>query len=349
MNDGNHRRVTMTDKKVIAVVGATGAQGGGLARAILADPNGGFACRAITRDPNKDKAQDLAGEGAEVVKADLDDLDTLKKAFAGAYGAYCVTNFWEHFSGEKEKAQAKNMAEAASTAGLKHVIWSTLEDTRKLMAANDTRMPILQEKYRVPHFDAKAEANAYFAGLPVTYLVTSFYWDNLYAFGMGPKKGDDGVYTWTFPMGNRRLSGMAVEDIGKAAYGIFKAGQRYINRSVGIVGEDLTFDEMSEKLSKGLNIPVKYNAVEADVYRGFGFPSADELGNMFQVYRDFEKEVLGARSIDVTRSLNPSLQTFDQWLARNESRISLALGVVGASRRPVQGSQASAGLLRRAK
>jgi uncharacterized protein YbjT (DUF2867 family) len=306
------------------VVGATGAQGGGLARAILTDPNGGFACRAITRDPSKDKAKDLAGQGAEVVKADLDDVDTLKKAFAGAYGAYCVTNFWEHFSGEREKAQANNMAEAASTAGLKHVVWSTLEDTRKLMAANDTRMPMLQEKYRVPHFDAKAEANAYFAGLPVTYLVTSFYWDNLYAFGMGPKKGDAGVYTWAFPMGNKRLAGIAVEDIGKAAYGIFKAGQRYLNQTVGIVGENLTFDEMSEKLSKGLNIPVKYNAVEADVYRRFGFPGADELSNMFQVYRDFEKEVVAARSVDVTRSLNPSVQTFEQWLARNKSKISLA-------------------------
>jgi len=314
----------MADKKVIAVVGATGAQGGGLARAILADPNGGFSCRAITRDPNKDKAKDLTGEGAEVVKADLDDVDTLKKAFAGAYGAYCVTNFWEHFSGEKEKAQAKNMADAARTAGIKHVIWSTLEDTRKLMAANDTRMPMLQDKYRVPHFDAKAEANAYFSGLPVTYLVTSFYWDNLYAFGMGPKKGHDGVYTWAFPMGNRRLAGIAVEDIGKAAYGIFKVGQRYLNQTVGIVGENLTFDEMSKKLSKGLNIPIKYNAVEADVYRGFGFPGADELGNMFQVYRDFEKEVVAARDVEVTRSLNPSLQTFDQWLAKNKSKISLA-------------------------
>jgi len=314
----------MADKKVIAVVGATGAQGGGLARAILADPNGGFSCRAITRDPNKDKAKDLTGKGAEVVKADLDDVDSLKKVFEGAYGAYCVTNFWEHFSGEKEKAQAKNMADAARTAGIKHVIWSTLEDTRKLMAANDTRMPMLQDKYRVPHFDAKAEANAYFSGLPVTYLVTSFYWDNLYAFGMGPKKGHDGVYTWAFPMGNRRLAGIAVEDIGKAAYGIFKVGQRYLNQTVGIVGENLTFDEMSEKLSKGLNIPIKYNAVEADVYRGFGFPGADELGNMFQVYRDFEKEVVAARDVEVTRSLNPSLQTFDQWLAKNKSKISLA-------------------------
>jgi len=313
----------MADKKVIAVVGATGTQGGGLCRAILADPHGGFAVRAITRDPSKEQAKVLASQGADVVQANLDDVESLKKAFSGAYGVYCVTNFWEHFSGEKEKTQAKNMADAAKAAGVKHVVWSTLEDTRKLMEPSDKRMPFLQEKYRVPHFDAKAESDAYFSGLPVTYLVTSFYWDNLYMFGLAPKKGDDGVYSWTFPMGNSKLAGIAAEDIGKVAYGIFKAGPEYIGKTVGITGENLTVNEMGEKLSKGLGIgKVKYNAVEADVYRGFGFPGADEMGNMFQVYRDFEKQVLGARSADIARKLNPQLQSFDQWLAKNKSRIS---------------------------
>src|SRR5262245_30127662 len=271
----------MADKKIIAVVGATGSQGGGLAGAILADPNGGFAVRAITRDTNKDNAKALASQGAQVVSANLDDVESLKKAFAGAYGVYAVTNFWEHFSGEKEKAQAKNIAEAAKAAGVKHVIWSTLEDTRALMDPNDKRMPMLQEKYRVPHFDAKAEADAYFSGLPVTYLVTSFYWDNLYMFKMAPTKGDDGVYGWTFPMGDAKMAGMAAEDIGKVAYGIFKAGQQYVGKKVGITGENLTIKEMSDKLSKGLGIgPVKYNAVEADTFRSFGFQGADEMGNM---------------------------------------------------------------------
>jgi uncharacterized protein YbjT (DUF2867 family) len=312
----------MADKKMIAVVGATGTQGGGLARAILNDPNGGFGLRAITRDPNKDSAKALAAKGAEVVKANLDDVESLKAAFFGAYAVYGVTNFWEHFSGEKEKAQAKNIADAVKAAGVKHVVWSTLEDTRKLMAPGDTRMPMLQEKYRVPHFDAKAEANAYFSGLPVTFLVTSFYWDNLYMFGLAPKKGDDGVYSWTFPMGNSKLAGMAAEDIGKVAYGIFKAGQQYVGKTVGIVGENLTLNEMSDKLAKGLGIgSVKYNAVDANVYRGFGFPGADEMGNMFQVYRDFEKEVTAVRSADVARSLNPQLQTFDQFVAKNKSKI----------------------------
>jgi uncharacterized protein YbjT (DUF2867 family) len=308
---------------VIAVVGATGAQGGGLARAILADANGGFAVRAITRDPGKDAAKALAASGAEVVRADIDDIESLKKAFTGAHGAFCVTNFWEHFSAEKEKAQAKNLAEAAKAAGVQHAIWSTLEDTRAFMPPGDTRMPMLQEKYRVPHFDAKAEADAYFTGLPVTYLITSFYWDNLYAFGVGPKKGDDGVYRWAFPMGAKRLAGIAADDIGAVAYGIFKAGRQYIGKTVGITGENLTITEMSDKLSKALGIRVEYTPVDADAYRGFGFPGADELGNMFQADRDFEKEMLAVRSVETARSLHPGLKNFDQWLEKYKGRLQL--------------------------
>lgn len=314
----------MSERKIIAVVGATGAQGGGLVRAILDDPNGGFAARAITRDPGKDNAKALAGRGAEVVKADLDDVDSLTRAFTGAYGAYCVTNFWEHFSAEKEHQQAKNLAEAAGAAGVKHVVWSTLEDTRQLMAADDTRMPMLQEKYRVPHFDAKADADRHFANLPATYLITSFYWDNIYAFGLAPKKEEDGVYAWAFPMGDKRLAGIAAEDIGKVAYGIFKAGPAYVGKRVGVASENLTILEMGDKLSRALGIgPIRYHAVDADAYRAFGFPGADEMGNMFQVYRDFEKEVTGARAPELARKLNPAMLTFDQFLAKYKDKIPL--------------------------
>lgn len=312
----------MADKKTIAVLGSTGSQGGGLCRAILDDSAGGFACRAITRDPSKDKAKELASKGAEVVQADIDDVESLKKAFAGAHGVYAVTNFWEHFSGDKEKTQAKNIAEAAKAAGVKHVVWSTLEDTRKLMADDDERMPMLQEKYRVPHFDAKAEADEYFSGLPVTRLVTSYYWDNLYMFGLAPKKGEDGTLSWAFPMGNAKLAGIAAEDIGKVAYGIFKAGDEYIGKTVGIYGEALTIEQMGQTLSKVLGVgAIVYNAVDADAYRGFGFPGADELGNMFQVYRDFEQQVLGARNPDTARKLNPSLMNYEQFVAKYKDAI----------------------------
>ena len=314
----------MAKKKVIAVIGATGNQGGGLSRAILNDPAGGFVCRAITRYPSKEKARNLAASGAEVVTADLDDAESLRRAFAGAYGAFCMTNFWEHFSAEKEKAQARNLAEACRSAKVKHAIWSTLEDTRTLMAADDTRMPMLQDHYRVPHFDAKGEADAHFVGLPVTFLITSFYWDNFYNVGLGPKKGDDGVYSWTFPMGTSRLAGIAAEDIGKAVYGIFKAGAPYFGKRVGIASESLTIEEMGRRISKILGIgPIKYHAVEPDAYRRFGFPGADEMANMFQVYRDFEKEVVAARIPELTRSLNPELQTFEQWLAKHKDRLAV--------------------------
>ena len=313
----------MADKKIIAVVGSTGSQGGGLVRAILADPNGGFGARAITRDTNKDKAKALAAAGAEVVSADLDNVESLTKAFAGAHAVFAVTNFWEHFSGDKEIQQAKNIAEAAKAAGVKHVVWSTLEDTRKLMSPDDTRMPILQGRFRVPHFDAKSEADAAFAGLPTTYLLVSFYWDNLYMFGLAPKKDDTGVHSWAFPMGTAKLAGIDKDDIGRAAYGIFKGGSQYIGKRIGIAGEHVSFDEMSEKLSKGLGVgPVKYTALDANLFRSFGFPGADEYGNMFQVYRDFEKEVNEIRSVEQTRALvGGSPNTFDQWLAKNKAAV----------------------------
>ena len=317
--------MSTVDKKIIAVMGATGSQGGGLVRAIQSDPGGGFKARAITRDANSDKAKALKDLGAEVVSADIDDEASLRKAFAGAYGAYCVTFFWAHFSPEKEQQNARNMANAAKAAGLQHVIWSTLEDTRKWIPLSDNRMPTLQGKYKVPHFDAKGEINHVFtdAGVPTTFLNTSFYWDNIYMFGMGPAKGQDGNYSITFPMGNHKMSGIAAEDIGGCAYGIFKKGKETIGKTIGIAGEHLTGAQMAEKLSKGLGIKCSYNAVTPEAYRGFGFPGAEDLGNMFQFYADFEDYFVGARNLDATRALNPKLQDFDQWLAKNKSKLTL--------------------------
>jgi uncharacterized protein YbjT (DUF2867 family) len=315
----------MGEKKVIAVVGATGAQGSGLVRAILDDRNGPFTVRALTRDVNSEKARALAAQGAEVVAADVDDVESLKRAFAGAYGAYCVTFFWAHFSPEKELAEAGAMAQAAKNAGLQHVIWSTLEDTRKWVPLSDDRMPTLMGKYKVPHFDAKGEADAIFTllGVPTTFLLTSFYWENFIYFGMGPRKGADGKLAITLPMGDARLPGMASQDIGRCAYGIFKKGREYIGKTVGVAGEHLTGAQLASGLSRALGKDIAYNAVPPEVYRGFGFPGAEDLGNMFQFNRDFEEAFGRPRNPDTARGLNPSLQTFDGWLAQNKGRIPL--------------------------
>lgn len=309
--------------KIIAVVGATGAQGGGLVRAIINDKGGDYAVRAITRDVKSDKAKALATLGAEVVAASVDDSGSLKRAFDGAYGVFCVTFFWDHFSPEKEMTHAKAMASAAKETDAKHVIWSTLEDTRKLVPLKDDRMPTLMEKYKVPHFDAKGEANAFFTdlNLPVTLLHTSFYWDNLIYFGMGPKKGPDGKLVFTLPMADKKLPGIAAEDIGKCAYGVFKGGSKYIGKTIGIAGGHLTGSQMAAALSKAFGQEIHYNSIEPEIYRGLGFSGAEDLGNMFQYKRDFEKAYCAARDLSVSRSLNPSLQTFEMWLATNKERI----------------------------
>jgi uncharacterized protein YbjT (DUF2867 family) len=313
------------EKKVIAVLGATGAQGGGLVRAILNGESAGLKARALTRDVGSDKAKELAAAGAEVVAADVDDPASLARAFEGAAGAFCVTFYWAHFSPEKELAQAANMAEAAKRAGVGHVIWSTLEDTRKWIPLGDDRMPTLMEKYKVPHFDAKGEANQAFRdrGVPTTFLLTSFYWDNFISFGSGPQKGPDGGLWLTFPMGDKKLPGIAAEDIGRCAYGIFRRGGELVGKTVGIAGEHLTGAEMAEAMTRALGKKVGYNAVSPDVYRRFPFPGADDLGNMFQFKRDFNEVFCGARDVAFSRSLNPALQTFDQWLANNALRIPL--------------------------
>jgi len=315
----------MAEKKVIAVLGATGAQGGGLVRAILNDKSGEFTARALTRDINSDKAKALKDLGAELVAVDIDNYESIKSAFKGAYGAYAVTFFWNHFSPEKELSQAKSIAKAAKETGLKHVIWSTLEDTRNWVPLDDNRMPTLGGKYKVPHFDAKGESNKFFTelGVPVTFMLTSFYWDNFIYFGMGPKKGPDGKLALTIPMADKKLPGIAAEDIGRCAYGIFKKGNEFIGKTVGISGGHLTGKQMADSLTKALGQEVVYNSVPFDVYRGFGFPGADDLGNMFQFKHDFENYFTGARNLEFSKSINPSLKSFDDWLAVSISKIPL--------------------------
>jgi uncharacterized protein YbjT (DUF2867 family) len=315
----------MADKKIIAVIGATGAQGGSLVRAIMADRSSSFTPRAVTRNVDSEKAKALAAAGVEVVAGDTDDSKTVERAFAGAYGAFCLTNFWEHFSPEREFAQAGNMARAAKAAGLEHVIWSTLEDTRQWVPLDDNRMPTLMGRYKVPHFDAKGEADQLFrdAGVPTTFLLTSFYWDNLIYFGAGPKRGPDGTLAIAFPMDDKKLPAIAVEDIGKCAYGIFKRGREFIGQTVAIAGEHLSGAEMAAALSRALGREVRYNAVSPEVYRGFGFPGADDMGNMFQFKRDFNDYFRGVRDVNFARTLNPELQTFEEWLARHKDEIPL--------------------------
>jgi uncharacterized protein YbjT (DUF2867 family) len=124
-------------------------------------------------------------------------------------------------------------------------------------------------------------------------------------------------------MGDRKLAGIAAEDIGGGAYGVFKNGRGYIGKTVGIAGGHLTGVQMAESLTRALGQEVKYQSIPFAAYRSLGFPGADDLGNMFQFYHDFEDYFCGARSLGVSRSLHPGIQTFDAWLAKNKDRIPL--------------------------
>ena len=315
----------MAGHRIIAVVGATGSQGAGLCEAILGDPDGGFACRAITRNPGSEKARALKAKGIEVVAADLDDEASLTAAFSGAHGVFGVTNYPETGSVEREQQQAVNIAKAARAADVAHVIWSTLDDTAQWLPLSDPRMPTLLGKYKVPHSDSKGQIDHVFTdlGLPTTFLLTCFYWDNFYNHGWGPERGPDGGYALTLPIGKARMPGMAAGDIGACAYGIFRAGAGYIGKTVGIAGEHLSGAEMAGKFSGALGIDCRYSPMSPEAYRNLGFPGADDLGNMFQMFDEFEQEYRTSRSVEASRALAPSLMDFDQWLATYKSRIPL--------------------------
>lgn len=313
-------------KKIIAIMGATGAQGGGLARAIAADRDGPFVARAITRNPNSDKAAALAKLGVEVVAGDADNPSSLEPAMAGAHGVFCVTNFWEHFSAEREGVQAAAMARATRKVGAQHVVWSTLEDTRKWVPLNDTRLPTLGGQYKCPHFDGKGAVDHVFAAeaAPTSYLLAAFYWENFIYFGMGPRAGADGELTLAMPLGGVKLPGIAAEDIGRCAYGVFKLGTDAVGRRFGVSGENLSGEEMAAKMSRALARKVNFQNVPFDVYRGLGFPGAEDLGNMFQFQAILGDEFQRSRDPALSRSLNPALLNFDAWLSANAGRIPIA-------------------------
>jgi len=314
----------MSAAKIIAVVGATGATAGGLARAILSHPDDGYACRAITRDPGSAAARALSEQGATVVQADLDDYDSLVRAFDGAYGAFCMTNFFHTFSAELETQQAANQARAAAAAGVRHVVWSTAEDSRRWYPLDDPRMPTLPGGYKVPNWDGKGEADRFFAasGVPTTYLLTPFHWE-AFVDGLGaPQPGPDGVRTLAMPLGEARLPGIAAEDIGRCAYAVFHNPARFVGETVGIAGEHLTGEQLAAGLSEVFGEPVRYQHIPAEVFRELPFAGADLAANMFQFVA--EDNGYGARrDTTLARTLNPALTSFTEWVAATRGRMSV--------------------------
>lgn len=307
--------------KVVAVFGSTGAQGGGVVRGLSGEE--GYEVRAITRSPDGEKAKALAAlPGVTVVKADMDDAASVEAAVDGAYGVFCVTNFWEHFSAQKETDQATAVANACKAKGVQHVVWSTL-DSMDEEPDMDPCTDAGGKTSTVPHFDGKAAADAAFEGLPVTKYYTSWYFDNMIYFGMGPKRGEGGKLALTFPFKSETvLPGIAAQDIGQVAAGIFK-DPSLVGKSVYGCGERLTGPSLCAALSEALGEEVAWNPVPADAYRGFGFPGAKELGNMFEWQERHQDLFVEPRDPAASKALHPGLLDMKAWLAQHAKSIPL--------------------------
>ncbi|XP_068823902.1 nmrA-like family domain-containing protein 1 isoform X5 [Capricornis sumatraensis] len=171
----------MADKKLVVVFGATGAQGGSVARTLLED--GTFRVRVVTRDPGQRAAKQLRLQGAEVVKGDQDDEASMELALSGAHATFIVTNYWENCSQEREVKQGKLLADLAKRLGLRYVVYSGLENIKKLTAGRLT----------AGHFDGKGEVEEYFRdiGVPMTSVRLPCYFENLLSYFL-PQKAPDG-------------------------------------------------------------------------------------------------------------------------------------------------------------
>ena len=324
----------MTNEKLIAVVGATGSQGGGLVRAILEDPSHEFRVRALTRSASSKKARELAEAGAEVEEADLEDGPSMRRAFEGTDGAFVVTNYWADRTPEEEAArtrgamelvQADTAALAAKQAGVGHVVWSTLEDTRDFFVGERRQsdgVPDVDGAYKVPHFDAKAEADALFReyDVPTTFLRTTFFFEG-FTGGLGPTRGDDGTLVLALPMADQKMSGIAVGDIGRTALGIFRRGTELVGATVSMAGDHLTGEQYAAALGDAIGEEVRYRSPDWEQFRGRGFPGAIEMGNMFQYYAQNSARFVGDRNLSTVRELNPDLLSFRDWLALPDNQI----------------------------
>ena len=295
----------MADDKMILVTGATGAQGGGVARHLL--NSGKFTVRCLTRNPSSEKSIALQKAGAEVVKGDLGELESLKTAMKGCHGVYGVTDFWEHF--DKEYEQGKNLVDAVAASNIKHFVFSTLPNAKK----------ISDGKIEVPHFDIKAKLEEYSRGLGlhVTFVHPAFYFENFLSY-FPPRKQEDGTFAFGFPQGDTLLAGIAIEDLGGVVTAIYDKPDNFKDKTVGVVGDDLPPKKYAEIMTRVLNKTVVYNYVPREVFAKFDFPGADDLANMFE----FNRLYIPNRKVDLeeSRKLYPEMQTFESWLTTNKEK-----------------------------
>lgn len=281
-----------------------------------------FAVRALTRDKSSAKAKDLAQRGVEVVQGDLNDKQTLAKAFDGASGLFLVTDFARGAGakGDVEVQQGKNAVDAAKQAGVSHIVWSSLEDVRKLPGVKD-QLSEVEPGHIVSHFESKAEVTEYLksTGVPYTELLTSIFYQNWTGiFPFAPQ--GDGSYAFYTNAGDVAHSAQDVNDIGAAAAVIFEDPQKYAGKTVPVVAERITFKQIADAISDVTGKQLKFVNVPDEAAAAAGYPGAADMANMFAYYRSF-KHFNELRPLDGTLVKGKS---FKQWAEDNKEALTAA-------------------------
>ena len=303
---GKSERTAMS--KLITVFGATGNQGNAVARALL---NKKYKVRAVTRNPDNGKAKELKELGAEIVQVkNMDVTKDLEKAIQGAYGVFCVTNFWGMLAEnpetafDREVSQGKAVGDVCKKLGVKHLVYSGLEHAEKIFGKP------------VPPFDSKGIVEKYLddSGVPNTSTRYGFYYENFLSFP--PQKNDDGTYTRNWPS-QKPVDAVSASEGGPVIASIFDNPDEYIGKKVGLSSEKMTLAEYAAIISKVTGKTLKFNYVPPDVFAKFPFPGADYTAAAcdFLDYQDGPD-----RNIELTRKLNPAISRFEEWATMNKDK-----------------------------
>ncbi|XP_049624462.1 nmrA-like family domain-containing protein 1 [Suncus etruscus] len=293
----------MAGPKLVVVFGATGAQGGSVARTLLED--GTFKVRVVTRNPKKEEAEQLRLLGAEVMQGDQDDEASMERALTGAYATFIVTNFWENCSQAQEVKQGKQLADVAKRLGLHYVVYSGLENVKKLTAG----------RLVARHFDGKGEVEEYFRalGIPMTSVRLPCYFENLLSYFLPQKAPDGKSYLLNLPMGDVPMDGMSVADLGPVVLSLLQRPEEYLGQNLGLSTCRHTAQEYAALLCKHTGKDVRDAKTTPEDYEKLGFPGAKDLANMFRFYT-----LKPERNIELTLRLNPKARTLDQWLEQHK-------------------------------
>lgn len=292
-------------RPTVLVIGATGAQGGSVARHLLHRQR--FRVRAMTRDPASRRARAMQQAGVEVVHGDLDDVDSLRKALIDCHAVFGVTDYWEHY--EMEYTQGRHLIEAVITSRVRHIVLSTQPHASR----------ISHRTLAVPQYDLKAQLEAYVrdTSLPATFIHVAFYYDNFLTTFL-PERRPDGGYRFHMPQGDAPLAAVAAADIGGVVASLFEDPETYIGQTIGIVGDHRPPADYARIMTEVLGLPIRYDYLDYVDFAALPIPGAGELAAELEFNRRYATE--RAADLALGRQLYPGLRPFQTWLQAQAER-----------------------------